>query len=270
MLLTRPKSTKPPTSSRGGRGPLSTRGGTLLVAALLSLVAGAALLIFLRQYREDITGSDKARVLVAASVIPKGTRGEIVLERRMYRIASVRQDDLKAGAFKDPSDLEGSVTKADVYPGHQLTPSDFESADSTVGSRLADYERAMTVPVDRAHGLVGKIKAGDRVDVVTTDDGGAGALTIATVVARDVLVLAVPDGDGSGVAGRLEQVTIRVPDTAGASIAAAADGGKVWLMLRPAVGARAHSTDATVNGVVKSGTKPLNADVNISAQVRQR
>ena len=267
MLLTRPKS---PTAPRGGggRGPLSTRGGTLLVAALLSLLAGMALLVFLRQYREDVTSSDRARVLVAASLIPKGTTGDVLLEKKLYRVARVREDDLRDGAVTDPSDVAGLAVTADVFPGHQLKFDDFEDADGKIGSRLADYQRAITVPVDRAHGMVGKISVGDRVDVITTADSGTGAMTVATVAVKGALVLAVPDGDGSGTAGRQEQVTVRVPDRAAAAIAASADGGKVWLVLRPPVGARSSSPDAVLNGI--SNGQPIDADVDISARVRSR
>ena len=93
-------------------------------------------------------------------------------------------------------------------------------------------------------------------------------MTVAAVVVKGALVLAVPDGDGSGTAGRQEQVTIRVPDRAAAAIAAAADGGKVWLVLRPSVGARSNSPDAVLNGI--SNGQPIDADVDISARVRSR
>ena len=268
MLLTRPKSPKSPRGAGGGGGgPLSTRGGTLLVAALLSLLAGMALLVFLRQYREDVTSSDRARVVVAASLIPKGTTGEVLLEKKLYRVAQVREDDLRDGAVTDPADLKGLAATADVFPGHQIKLEDFEDADG-VGTRLADYQRAITVPVDRAHGMVGKIGVGDRVDVITTTDTGTGSMTVATVAVKGALVLAVPDGEGSGTAGRQEQVTIRVPDRAAAAIAASADGGKVWLVLRPAVGARSSSPDAVLNGI--SNGQPIDADVDISARVRSR
>jgi Flp pilus assembly protein CpaB len=266
MLLTRPKSPSPP--RRGGGGPLSSRGGTLLVAALLSLLAGAALLVFLRQYREDVTSSDRARVVVAASLVPKGTPGDVILENKMYRIARVRADDLRDGAITDPADLKGQAVTDDVFPGHQLTLGDLDEAKGKLPSHLADYDRAMTVPVDRAHGMVGKIGEGDRVDVITTTDSDTGGVTVATVAVRGALVLAVPDGSGSGAAGRQEQVTIRVPDRAAAQIAAAADGGKVWLVLRPPVGARAHGTDGVVTGAANG--QPLNADIDISAKVRSR
>jgi len=265
MLLTRPKSPSPPRGGGGG-GPLSTRGGTLLVAGLLSLVAGAALLVFLRQYREDVTSSDRARVLVSASLVPKGTTGEVILENRMYRVTRVREGDLRQGALTDPADLKGRATTGDVFPGHQLTLADFEDADGTIGSRLSEYERAITVPVEKARGMVGKLDPGDRVDVVTTDSS-AGAVTVATVAVRNALVLAVPDPDEGS--SRSQQVTLRVPDQAAASIAASADGGKVWLLLRPPVGARSHGTDGVATGTTANG-RPLNADIDIQAQVRSR
>lgn len=264
MLLTRPKS--PSSPRRGGGGPLSSRGGTFLVAALLSLLAGAALLVFLRQYREDVTSSDRARVVVAASLVPKGTPGDVVLEQRMYRIARVRSDDVRDGALTDPNDLKGKAVTSDVFPGHQLTLADLDEAKGKLPSNLADYDRAMTVPVDRAHGMVGKIGEGDRVDVITTTDSQTGGVTIATVAVRNALVMAVPGGDGESNTSRQQQVTIRVPDRAAQTIAAAADGGKVWLILRPPVGARSHGNDASATGSVNG--KPLNADINV--QVRSR
>ncbi len=262
MLLTRPKSSSPP--RHGGGGPLSSRGGTLLVAALLSLLAGAALLVFLRQYRDDVTSSDRARVVVAASLIPKGTPGDVILEKRMYRIAGVRTDDVRDGALTDPNDLKSQAVTSDVFPGHQLTVSDLDDATGKLPSKLADFDRAMTVPVDKAHGMVGKIDEGDRVDVVTTTDSQTGGVTIAAVAARNVLVLSVPSDDGNS--SRLQQVTIRVPDRAAQTIAAAADGGKVWLMLRPPVGARSNRADATATGAVNG--QPVNADINVKVRSR--
>jgi Flp pilus assembly protein CpaB len=267
MLLTRPKSPSAPRRGSGGGGPLSTRGGTVLVAALLSLVAGAVLLVFLRQYRDDVGSSERVRVVVAASLLPKGTRGDVVLEKRLYRVARVREDDLRSGALTDPADLSAKAVTDDVFPGHQLTLGDLKDTDNEISTRLSDYQRAMTVPVDKAHGMIGKIERGDRVDVLTTGDSAGGGVTIATVALRDALVLGVPD---SGDSSRTQQVTLRVPDRAAATIAAASDNGEVWLVLRPPLGARSHATpDATATGATPDG-EPLNADIDISARVRSR
>jgi Flp pilus assembly protein CpaB len=261
MMLTRPK---PASQGRGG-GPLSTRGGTILVAAILSLMAGAALLLFLRAYRDDLTASDGVRVVVARNLIPHGTPGEVVAEGGLYKVARVKKSQLADGAIVDPSDLDGMIAKKDLFPGHQLVAKDFKSADGEIGNRLAGFDRAMSVPVDKAHGILGRIDVGDRVDVITTVDTGAGVMTSAQVAARNALVLAVPDVGDEGSSSRKEQVTIRVPDQAAGIIAAAADGGDVWLILRPAVGARSHESV----GQLKGGNG-YNAQIKIDATVRER
>lgn len=264
MLKTRPR----PSSSPLAGGPLSSRGGTLAVAALLSLVAAAALLVFLRQYRDDLTASDGVQVLVARSLVPKGTTGEIVAENKRYRLARVKKSQLADDAITDPAALEGKAATKDLFPGHQLRSDDFADADSTVASRLTGFDRAISVPVDKAHGMTGRIRTGDRVDVITTQDAGAGLVTVASVAARKVLVLSVPDSDGSGVTGRKEQVTLRVPDSAVARIAAAADGGEVWLVLRPAVGARSRAPETVAKGAADG--QPLDAEISVDATVRSR
>ena len=232
----------------------------------LSLLAGAALLVFLRQYREDVTSSDRARVVVAASLVPKGTPGDVVLEKRMYRIARVRSDDVREGALTDPNDLKGQAVTSDVFPGHQLTLGDLDEAKGKLPSDLADYDRAMTVPVDKAHGMAredrgGRSRRRDHHDGLrdrrrhNRDRCRAGRA-----------VMAVPSDGDSSKSARQQQVTIRVPDRAAQTLAAAADGGKVWLILRPPVGARSHGNDASATGSVNG--KPLNADINV--QVRSR
>jgi hypothetical protein len=55
----------------------------------------------------------------------------------------------------------------------------------------------------------------------------------------------------TGSASRKEQTTIRVPDSAVPLIAAGADGGDVWLVLRPPVGAR-NSKPVTVQQLLKA------------------
>jgi Flp pilus assembly protein CpaB len=251
-----------------GQGPLSTRGGTVALAAIAALLAGAALLAFLRHYRHDLTDSTPQRVLVARSLIPKGTPGDLIASRHLYREVNLRKSQVEDGAITDPAALEQKAVSRDVYPGRPITTKDLARASDRVLNRLSGYDRAISVPVDAAHGMIGKIQAGDHVDVVGTfGTEGVGPDT-ALIVARNALVLSVPSKPKSaGVAGSGGQsATIRVGDDAAAQIAAAADGGKVWLVLRPTVGARSHSTDAVARAL-RSG-KPVRAKVSVDATVR--
>lgn len=243
--------TRPPASPRGGRGPLSSRGGTLAIAFVAALLAAAALMVFLQQYRENLTDTTPTRVLVARSLVPKGTPGRVIASQRLYKSVKVRKSQLEDGAITDPEALVDKVARADVYPGHQLATNDFERASRRVLTSLAGYQRAMTVPVDAAHGMIGNVEAGDRVDVVTTTGTPGSTGRVAQLVARNVLVLSIPSkATGPGLGGASGQpATLRVDDRAATHIAAAVDGGKVWLVLRPPVGARSHrSVDALSKG----------------------
>jgi pilus assembly protein CpaB len=229
----------PTDTPRRSRGPLSTKNGTFAVAAVLVLIAGGALLIFLREYRDDLTDSDPVQVLVADSLIPKGTPGELVADEQLYRLAEVKNSQVEGGAITDPDQLGDEVVARDIHPGHQLRDSDFEEG-RTAQARLSGVQRAMSVPLDESRALLGEVESGDRVDVVVTYRNSGVGPNSARVAAKDVLVLSVSGSDdGGGVGGGDDPTaTLRVDDRDAAAIAAAVDGGSVWLVLRPAIGAR--------------------------------
>jgi Flp pilus assembly protein CpaB len=245
MQMTRPK----PPSGRGPN-PLSTRGGTLAVAAIVAVVAAGALLVFLHQYRNDLTSTAHVRALVAKNLVPKGTPGRVIADNHFYREVKVRKSQLVAGAITDPNKLGEKVVTKDIYPGHQLSSKDFGSAEARVLNSLARNQRAMTVPLDAAHGMIGKIQPGDRVDVLTTHDEGPGPPLAVTAV-RNALVLAIPNNvkkGGVGANAAKQSATLRLPDQADTLPIASGgddDSGDIWLVLRPPVGATARRLGVT-------------------------
>jgi Flp pilus assembly protein CpaB len=208
------------------------------VAGALALLAALALLFFLHQYRLGLTRSDRVQVLVAKTLIPHGTPGRAILDANAYRPVSIRKSDLKDGAVVDPDTLVDKMVASDVYAGHQLNAKDFRPVKGIPLTRLSSYQRAMTVPVDPAHGMTADIRYGDRVDVL-------GALREARhfgparVLARNALVLGVNQQAKGGLSGTTKQtVTVRVDDAQTRGISAYVDNGHVWFTLRPPLGAR--------------------------------
>jgi Flp pilus assembly protein CpaB len=239
-----PPPRKPPRRSDAHK-LLSTRGGNALVAIVSALLAAAVLMVFLNQYRDSVSGADDAAtVLVAKSLIEKGSAGDVVAEYQLFQTTTVKEADLENGAISDPSSLKGKFAKSDVYPGEQLVASEFEKVPPSVGNRLRGVNRAIGVPVDEAHGLIGNIKAGDHVDVLAglglQQAGGENRRATLRYLVRDALVLKAPDKPAGGVAGpnSTKPVVLRVPDLKAAQVALAADIGKVWIVLRAKAGAR--------------------------------
>ena len=230
---------KLPANSLGSRKILSTRRGTIGLAALAAVAALAVLLVFMNNYRQSVPGATSVKTLVAGRVIEKGTPGDVVAGSNLFDVQSVREDQVVGGAFTDPGALHGQVATTDIYKGQQLTSADFAPGADPITSELDGTDRAISIPLDAAHGNIGNIHAGSRVDVLgglNAEISGGAARPILDVLARDVLVLAAPDkpaSTGVGSSSTTNQVELRVRDVEASRIALASDQGKVWLTIRP-------------------------------------
>jgi len=169
MMQTVQKPTPPKRRTPRGeaRKMLSTRGGTTLLAVISAILAAGVLLIFLNQYRESVGAADDvSTVLVAKNLIEKGSPGDVVAEDALFQTTQVKKDDLKDGAISDPSSLKGKIATTDIFPGEQLVAGEFAGATPSIINRLRGFDRAIAVPLDEAHGMIGNVRAGDHVDVL--------------------------------------------------------------------------------------------------------
>jgi pilus assembly protein CpaB len=250
---------------------LSTRGGTVVLGAIAALLAAIILLVYLNRYRESVTSSSAPQtVLVAKSLIPKGTSGVLVGQRELFQGATLPGDQIKEGAVTDPALLKGRVAVDDIYPGQQLTTADFSVVGvDTIATRITGAQRAISIAIDGAHGNIGQLVSGDHVDVwaglsIIERDGGR-ERRVVSLVAADVLVMAAPGAPtgGGGLGGGnapAPNVVLRLNNEQAAKVAFASDNGKLWLMLRPKSSAtptrpRLADVDSLLVGVKPLRTK---------------
>jgi Flp pilus assembly protein CpaB len=221
---------------------LSTRGGTVVLGAIAALLAAIILLVYLNRYRESVSSSSAPQtVLVAKSLIPKGTSGALVGQKELFQSATLPGDQIKEGAVTDPATLKGKVAADDIFPGQQITTADFSAtATDAVATQITGPQRAISIAIDEAHGNIGQLVAGDHIDVwagmnVVPPRGDA-VTPVVTLIAADILVMAAPGaGSNEGVGGGDEaaNVVLRLNNTQAAKVAFAADNGRLWFMLRP-------------------------------------
>jgi Flp pilus assembly protein CpaB len=229
----------------GGKTPrdwLSTRGGTIAVAAGAALLAGILLFAFVQRYRHSVTSTASSTpVFVASGYIPRGTATSLIASGQLMQRALVKNNQVRIGAIADPAVLRGEVAAKDIYPGQQLTAADFTAANVTIASQLTGADRAIAIPVDSAHGLVGFVQAGDHVDVLSSFGAAGNARGAVTLLDQNVLVLSAPGAAGGGgvVGGGSNggNIVLRVRAQVAQILAFAADNGKLWITLRPPVGA---------------------------------
>jgi pilus assembly protein CpaB len=247
------------------RRMLGTRQGTLMLAGGIALIAALVLALFLSQYRDSVRGGTApATALVAGSLIPKGSSGDAVIDQQLFKPTALAEDQLVDGALLDTAALAGKVATRDIYPGQQISAADFAAKADPVRGQLTGDQRAIAVPLDAAHGMIGEIRAGDRVDVLagfnTRNTGnGTGAAVIKTML-QNVLVLQVPEDGGANGAtrsNRTANLTVRVTDRAAAQLAFAADNGKVWFVLRPPAGASQQKPSTVELEGLLSATAPI-------------
>lgn len=246
----------------------STRGGTLALAGLAALIAAVAVFAYVKHYRSSVKeGGVPATVLVSSGTIVKGTAGNLVATKHLYQAQTIRESQLREGAISDPSSLRGTVAKTDILPGQQLTVADFTSAKGGLATQLAGVERATTISIDAAHGMIGQISDGDRVDVyagfnVTPVDaqgrpvGSGQARPVLRLIMQNVPVLKVTKTSRFGGGSNTSQVTLKTTSSASEKLAFASDNGKVWLVLRPPSGASASTPSLVTLETLLLGLSP--------------
>jgi Flp pilus assembly protein CpaB len=219
----------------------SSRRGTLTIAAISTLIAAGILLFAMHRYRQSVSTTGKpATVLVATQLIEQGTSGDAIGVERLFKSTRILTKQVRTGAFADPAALHGEVAATDIYPGQQLTAADFVSGGGFV-SRLAATQRAVAVPVDTSHGMIGEIHTGDHVDVYASFQTSGSGKPVLRLLAPNVVVLKAAQVGGGGLGSNNSttatgNVVLEVNTKQAAELAFTTDNGKVWLTLRPGQG----------------------------------
>ncbi len=232
---------------------LATRRGTLMAAAAAALLAVVVIVFAIDRYRSSVNNSTRdVTVLVANTVIQKGTSGDAIASERLFSPTQLIQKQVTTGALADAGALRGKVAVAEILPGQQLTANDFVAAGG-ITSQLAPGQRAISVPIDQPHGMVGVLAAGDHVDVYGSYQGQNSSTAVVRLLASNVLVLQGPANTNTGIGGQQNATVILagVPKL-DAELAYTADNGKVWLVLRPGNGAPTATTAATIGSILSS------------------
>jgi Flp pilus assembly protein CpaB len=234
---------------------LANRRATVLMGIASAVLAAIVLIVYLNRYRESVNvGAQPVSVLVAKRLITKGTSATAIGSQGFTDVLSIPRDQIKSGAVSDPATLKGRVAVSDIYPGQQLTLADFTvTTTNAIPTRLIGDERALAVPLDSSHGMVGQVQSGDHVDLYVGLGSESGS--VLKLLLSDVLVLAAPGGGGGGVGGSdTTNFVFKVKSSAAPKLAFASDHGTLWVVLRPSNGAKpTHSQLVNIQSLLKAG-----------------
>jgi Flp pilus assembly protein CpaB len=237
----------------------TTRAGTIAVGAFVALLALLVLLVYLSNYRSSVRASSASTpVLVSTRLIPQGTSWDVIGQSHGFQATDVPRNNLKTGAVADPAIMQGRVALHDIFPNQQLTIADFTPvATADLGSRLTGKQRAISIPVDTVHGMIGTIAAGNKVDIFVGFNQGT---AMVKAIMQDVLVLGIGASAGGGVGsgtGGASSVTLRASPLQASQLAYASENGTIWLVLRPSSGARVTGPSVVTAASLLLGKKKV-------------
>ena len=229
----------------------TTRQGTILLGVIAAAIAAIALLVYLNHYRNSVNGNTApTSVLVAKKLIQQGTSGSVVGSSDMYQVTSIPKNQVKTGAFVDPSTLAGKYALTDIYPGQQLTAADFGTSTNPLIGQLAKNQRAVVVALDSPQQVGGQISAGSHVDVWVAFSGQNSTGVTRPVVKELYQNLTVLNSNSSG-----GNVTLQATPTQAGKLIYASLNAQLWLVLRPTVGSTSKATPEITASSLLNGAK---------------
>jgi pilus assembly protein CpaB len=216
----------------------------IVIAVVLAAFAALLTMMYVTSYEKRVqNGEEDVPVLVAKSDIPAGTSGAAAVARVEQRM--VAQRNVAPGAVSEKSQLEEFVVSSTIYAGEQVSRQRFSSSTEIgIRSSLTGNMRAVAVAGDAVQLLAGTLKAGDRVDLVSSLKTNADNDVWATrIVLRDIEVLKPSTSTSGGkqldnATGRGQlSVLLAVSDTQVQKLFHVQRHGEWTLQLRPVVDA---------------------------------
>ena len=214
-------------------GKMSSRGWAIALGIGAVVLAAILLVVYLDRYRARVGGANAPTpVLVAKQTIRAGTPGNIVASGGMYTATTLPRKEVEVGAIADPQFLAGRAAAADIFPGQQITVTDFAAtAGTTVGSQITGKERAISVSIDNIHGSLAQLHPGDTVDIYIALGGSSGGGNLVKLFRPNVKILALPGQGGDTIVLRMD--TKDVP-----KFQYMADNTQMYWAIRPVAGAK--------------------------------
>lgn len=179
------------------------------------------------------------------------------LEKSMFKEVLMPPAGIPDGALKPEAPLENAVAKHALSPGDILRETHVIRYDSTdiplLSSRLKTLNkenlRAVEVPVDSVAGMLGGMKAGDRVDIISVtpiEEGSKKEIISQKIIGSAPVIGVRPPRDGPGV------LIVALTETQVNKFFLAGEMGKVYASLCP-FGYEEKNTENKIKAVSSTG-----------------
>jgi pilus assembly protein CpaB len=147
----------------------------IFIGLFLGLVSAALVVVYLSRADSgggQVSGEAGMPVVVANESIPVGAR----ITEGMVTVKPLPAEAVLAGAYGDPVDVIGQVTRVSLVAGEQVIPSKVTATGAAIAQTenpplayvIPDGRRAVSIQVSSVISASGLIRPGDYVDVILT------------------------------------------------------------------------------------------------------
>lgn len=208
-----------------------------LIAVIIALLTGVAVYMFVTGLQQSTSSANlpTTPVVVALSNISVNT----VFTEKMVEVRQLPSYSVTPGTARTIDEIVGKIAKYPLTAGEQIVINKLKvlgSGDGTdLSYQITGNERAITVNVDEQTGVSGFIRAGDTVDIMTTETRGTTPVTY--YLLENVLVLKVSNKAANATGTEIDTyniVTLSLTKEKALILGDAINLGKtVLLTLRP-------------------------------------
>jgi pilus assembly protein CpaB len=223
------------------------------IAFVVAIVSTGIFYGLFVSHMSSSTGSGKMLV-VAAKALKAGT----VLQSTDVKLIPWPTDQLPKGAFDHAEQVVGNTVFDPISEDEPVFSAHLASPQSGGGSGVPAGMRAVSVHVTDSTGVIGLLRAGQKVDVqVVVGRGGDGRETTVRTALENLQVLSLAGAEQSSQGASLPVVTLLANPAAADVLAAADSGARVRLVLRnPLDQELSDRTSLSLGAVMRSGGSP--------------
>ncbi|MDF2473657.1 MAG: hypothetical protein K0R21_1439 [Anaerocolumna sp.] len=139
----------------------------VVFAVIVGLITVAMLYQYITSLKEEtLPAVNLTTVVTAVNTIPK----HVVIKEEMLTTITLPSEAIHPEAVLDSSLILGGITSSEIIKGEQLLKSRVvtEGDDSSLGYRIPENMRAITIPTNEISGVGGYIVPGDTIDILVS------------------------------------------------------------------------------------------------------
>ena len=200
-----------------------------LIAAISAILCGLLVYQYLGSLERTAASNANSDEMVSVVVATQDIESGAEIASDMVTMADYPKAYVHAQAAYKTEDIVGKRANGKILAGEIILKGIVGSADevgASLSKQVTTGMRAMTVNVDAYSGVGGYIEEGDRVDVLSYNDGKS------TVVLQDVQVMKLGEKSSSDDGTTYTGVTLLVPKDNCTDVLKAQKGGSIYLVLR--------------------------------------